>query len=213
MWVGIGGFSQTSNALEQIGTEVDCTHAGSPVVSAWYELVPAPSNPIRMTVRPGDVMAASVVLHSGRRVTLTLIDETRHRTFRKTIRASAVDATSAEWILEAPSECISATACQTLQLANFGTAQFGLALARSSTGHIGPIADPAWSATQITLSPHGRRYVSYSNHGSTAGGATPSSLDSTGSAFSVSYSQVAIQTNPFLGTRRAVDTRRGHIVH
>ena len=42
VWVGIGGYKPTSHALEQIGTEADCNAAGNTVVSAWYELVPAP---------------------------------------------------------------------------------------------------------------------------------------------------------------------------
>jgi hypothetical protein len=39
-WVGLGGASDTSQALEQIGTEADC-RAGKPAYSMWYELVPA----------------------------------------------------------------------------------------------------------------------------------------------------------------------------
>src|SRR5947209_25549 len=57
-WVGLGGFSATSRALEQIGTETDCNFAGDAVLSAWYELVPAPSTPIRLAVRPGDAVTA-----------------------------------------------------------------------------------------------------------------------------------------------------------
>src|SRR3954467_5115543 len=44
-WVGIGGATQESSALEQTGTEVDCS-SGSPVYSAWYELVPAAPVPV-----------------------------------------------------------------------------------------------------------------------------------------------------------------------
>ena len=53
-WVGIGGFSQNSQALEQIGTEADCKASGQRVISAWYEIVPAPSTPISIAVGPGD---------------------------------------------------------------------------------------------------------------------------------------------------------------
>src|SRR5664279_2400737 len=70
-WVGLGGFSASSQALEQIGTESDCTSSGRAVSSAWYELVPAPSRGIRMRVSPGDTMSASVTV-SGQRVTLVL---------------------------------------------------------------------------------------------------------------------------------------------
>ena len=44
-WVGIGGYSETSQDLEQIGTEVDCTASGRVNSTAWYELVPSPSAP------------------------------------------------------------------------------------------------------------------------------------------------------------------------
>ena len=49
VWVGLGGYDERSNALEQIGTETDCSASGRVVSSAWYELVPAPSRTIRMT--------------------------------------------------------------------------------------------------------------------------------------------------------------------
>ena len=50
--VGLGGSSASSQALEQIGTESDCTSLGRAVSSAWYELVPAPSRGIRMWGQP-----------------------------------------------------------------------------------------------------------------------------------------------------------------
>jgi hypothetical protein len=202
-WVGLGGNSETSNALEQIGTEVDCSTRGRQLMSAWYELVPAPSHPIRsMKLHAGDVMAASVVLGAGNAVTLTLADETTKAVFHRTFTASAIDDSSAEWILEAPSECIGPNACQTLPLANFSSATFALAQATESTGHTGPISDPAWSDTEITLAPHGRRYVGYRQHSSFAGGAVPGPLDATGSAFTVAFKRVAAETNPFLSVDR-----------
>jgi hypothetical protein len=75
IWVGLGGDSLNSNALEQIGTEVDCSAAGSVVSSAWHELVPAPPSNIRITVNPGDLISASVTV-VGHRVTLQLTDRT-----------------------------------------------------------------------------------------------------------------------------------------
>src|SRR5690242_19740126 len=61
MWLGLGGFSLTSNALEQTGTEADCDgHA--PHYAAWYELVPAPSHTLGLAVHPGDLMRAEVTV-------------------------------------------------------------------------------------------------------------------------------------------------------
>src|SRR3954447_18096695 len=51
-WVGLGGLDQSSQALEQIGTDADCTSGGRATYSAWYELVPAAAVDIRsLTVR------------------------------------------------------------------------------------------------------------------------------------------------------------------
>ena len=186
VWVGLGGFSASSQALEQIGTEVDCNAAGHTVSSTWYELVPSPSRTIRMTVKPGDAMRASVQA-VGHRVTLSLADRTRHTTFTKTVTAAAVDISSADWIVEAPSACVDAYQCRALPLADFGSVQFSGARAQTAAGRAGPISSSLWGTTKITLSPSpaGRRFVEYV----AAGEATPTPLADAGSAFAVDYSQ------------------------
>src|SRR5437764_362231 len=70
-WVGLGGFASSSQSLEQIGTELDCRASGRAIYSAWYELVPSLSRDIRMAVRPGDTLSASVTAR-GARITLKL---------------------------------------------------------------------------------------------------------------------------------------------
>src|SRR6476469_8273505 len=59
VWVGIGGYDDDSPALEQIGTEADCDRSGRAHYSTWYELVPDVSHSARLTVHPGDHLAAS----------------------------------------------------------------------------------------------------------------------------------------------------------
>ena len=55
IWVGLGGYSESSNDLEQAGTSADCGPNGSPSYYAWYELVPANSVTIKtLQVFPGD---------------------------------------------------------------------------------------------------------------------------------------------------------------
>ncbi len=172
-WVGIGGFSPSSAALEQIGTEADCDGYGRPVLSAWYELVPAPSTPISFTLSPGDVIDATVTV-KGHVVTMSLYDATRHHGVTKTLTARTVDTSSAEWIVEAPSDCNGTSSCQTLPLANFGTASFADAKAQSTKGRQGSIASSNWGYTKINLLPSGQRFVAYP--GRAAGTATASSL-------------------------------------
>jgi Peptidase A4 family len=210
-WVGLGGYNVTSNSLEQIGTEVDCTASGAVRSTAWYELVPAGSRAIRIAVQPGDAMRASVVV-VGHKVTVELRDATRHRTFVKTVRTKTVDVTSADWIAEAPSECISDGACATLPLADFGTATFNLAQVKTTTGRVGSISSPGWGFTKLRLLPGGKRFVVATNGGVSAGEAQPSSLSADGSQFSVSYSQIELKSNPFLAARQA-SVRDAHIVH
>ena len=47
-WVGLGGGGQQSDALEQIGTQADCTASGTATYYAWYELVP--SAPVKLAL-------------------------------------------------------------------------------------------------------------------------------------------------------------------
>ncbi len=188
-WVGLGGYSMNSTALEQIGTEADCTPQGAVVVSAWYQVNPY-AVPISMTVRPGDLMTASVVV-SGRRITLTLQDVTRSRTFSKVLAAGTVDVSSAEWIAEAPSQCFGQNACTILPLADFGTATFTASSAQTATGHIGSISDPAWGSTKVDLTPNGRRYAALGV--GTGIAAVTSGLRLGGTSFKVTYSRVTMQ--------------------
>jgi hypothetical protein len=210
-WVGLGGFSASSEALEQIGTESDCTSSGRAVSSAWYELVPAPSQGIRMRVSPGDSMFASVTV-SGQRATLVLENQTRLTTFRKTLRASPIDLSSAEWIVEAPSECVSANICRTLPLADFGSTKFVLAGTQTTSGGSGAISARSWDTTKIILSPSGRQFV-LNGGGTSVGAATPSGLTSGGSSFKVTFQSASVQANPIVRAAAASMMPGGYIVH
>ena len=185
-WLGLGGFHRSSRALEQIGTEADCSSRGRPFYLAWYEIVPAAPVTIPMTVRPGDSMSASVTVR-GRSTTVRLVDVTRGRQFVAHLRASRVDVASAEWVVEAPSACARAR-CRTLPLANFGSAGFSQTLATTTGGHRGTITDTAWTATAIALRADARgslggRFVSDSD----ANGATPGDPTPAGDGFTVTY--------------------------
>ncbi len=204
-WVGLGGFSESSNALEQTGTELDCGPAGKVISSAWFELVPAPARTIRLRVRPGDLMAAKVTV-TGSQVSVGLSDLTRHWTFTKTLHARQVDVSSAEWIVEAPSDCVSANSCQTLPLADFGSATFSFAHTVSASGVSGTISNPGWGVTRIRLRPAGTRFVSL--HGGVGLGATPLALRARGSSFEVVYSRLQARSGPMHVRRKFVQSAR-----
>ena len=210
-WVGLGGYSLRSNSLEQIGTEVDCSASGAIRSSAWYELVPAASRTIRLRVRPGDAMTAKVNV-TGHQVYVAVDDLTSGRSFHKTLRAGTLDISSAEWIAEAPAECIGENDCQTLPLADFGSAGFNVARARSTTGRVGSISDRGWDWTRLRLLPGGKRFVEAPQGGITAGESTPSLLSANGAEFTVSYSQVSVMAPPFMRARQA-SLSDGYLVH
>ncbi len=185
-WVGIGGSSDQSNALEQTGTQGDCTANGGTQYYAWYELVPSAPVQLGLAIHPGDHISAKVSV-SGSNVTVWLSDQTTGQSTTKNLQMSNPDTSSAEWIAEAPSQCDSSGSCQPLPLADFGTVQFSGASA-TANGHTGTIDDSAWGAAPIALGSNGTDFASLGSSGSTAG-ATPSSLSSGGSAFSVAWQQ------------------------
>jgi hypothetical protein len=188
-WVGLGGAGDT-DALEQTGTESNCSASGSASYYAWYELVPKAPVRVDLPVSAGDHIASKVTV-DGTSVSIWLSDETSGQTFSKTLTMSNPDTTSAEWIAEAPSQCDgSVSNCTPLPLTNFGSVQFTSASATDTNGHTGPISDPEWAATAVTLSPNagsmGFEGASFTSAGD-SGGATPSALADNGAAFSVSY--------------------------
>jgi hypothetical protein len=198
-WVGIGGYAKGSRAVEQAGTESDCNAAGHARYYAWYELVPAASRRVSLRVRPGDLVRGrvDVVAH---RVTVTLDNASERHALQHSQRASSVDTTSADWIVETPSRCTAPNRCRTLPLAHFHRASFSSAHAVSSTGHGGAIAGSRWQATRIVLTPTARRSIS--GRGSSAvGGAAPSALRRSATAFSVSYGSGAQAQRRHSGTR------------
>jgi hypothetical protein len=170
-WVGLGGFSDTSQGLEQIGTESDCTAGGRATYGVWYELVPDASVPVKLKVFPGNRISANVTVN-GQLVIVNLKNLTRKTSFTKRLFMSSPDVSSAEWIAEAPSACTSSGDCRALPLANFGTVAFTSAKALAA-GHGGTIVDAAWDATAIELQ-------SFT-------GAVPSELSTDGGSFSVTW--------------------------
>jgi len=119
-WVGLDGYS--SSTVEQTGTDSDCV-GKNPSYYAWYEFYPHPSFEITsLSIKPGDVMEATVV-YKGGAFTVTIVDKTTGKAFRKSSTVSGAKRSSAEWIAEAP--CCTAGG-GILPLADYGTVLFGL---------------------------------------------------------------------------------------
>ncbi|MGD0980049.1 MAG: G1 family glutamic endopeptidase [Solirubrobacteraceae bacterium] len=187
-WVGLGGYKQTSKALEQVGSEADCTASGQVSYYAWYEYVPQGPNTIgRIAVSPGDEITATVTV-KGERATVTLTDLTTGATFKHTrkMRSPKPDVSAAEWIAEAPSACTN-NRCTPLTLTNFGSLTFTNATATSvgtDGRQTGVIDDSDWIYGAIDLESTNSRGRFNQNEPSEA---TTGTLAATGDSFSVTY--------------------------
>ena len=209
-WVGLGGGSQGSQALEQTGTQADCTASGSANYFAWYELVPNAPVELSLPIHAGDHVSAQVRVE-GNSVTIYLIDHTTGGTFDKTLQFNNPDTSTAEWVAEAPSQCQggpSAGDCTPLPLADFGTVNFTGAAA-TSDGQTGGIENSNWTAEPLALDSSAADSsggysdpTSYTTGGSDAA-AAPSNLSGTG-AFSVTYSANGLSSGS--GSSSASDT-------
>jgi hypothetical protein len=206
-WIGLGGSGQSqTEALEQDGTEVDCSANGTPSYFAWYELVPAAPVKVDLAIHPGDHISSKVSV-SGHAVTMYLDNETTGQSFTKTLQMSNTpDTTSAEWIAEAPSTCTQgASNCTPLPLTDFGKVQFFNSTATSTDGHTGSISDPEWNAAAVSLSPDGGSDGGFSSQfastsSDSTAGATPSSLSSDGSSFTVAWADESTSTPTSVGS-------------
>jgi len=197
VWVGLGGYRESSTALEQIGTEADCSRSGKASYSTWYELIPAAPVSLALKSRPGDHMVASVTV-KGHEATLRLRDLTTGTRYSLTRAVSALDTSSAEWIVEAPSTCLSASSCETLPLSDFDAVSFSSTSA-TIDGRTAPVLAPYWSDVELELrqgagraDDQGWRHAGAESAAALVA-ATPSTLSGTQGAFSVSWQEQPLQ--------------------
>lgn len=177
-WVGIGGV--TSSDLLQIGTQAIANSSGNISYQAWYEMLPANSKAISITVSPGDSITAYISQQPGGQWFLNLRDNTNGQNFQVLVSYNS-SLSSAEWIEEMPSSGNSF-----FPLDNFGTVQF--------TG--GQVIQ---NGTAMDISQTGANSVTMINNSGQSLTAV-SALNADGASFSISRTQVspsvAVQTVP-----------------
>jgi hypothetical protein len=130
-WVGIDG--DTSNTVEQIGTDSDCRN-GSPVYYAWYEMYPKSLVTVPMTARPGDSFTGEVSYSPSGAFILKLTDNTTRASYQTSQSSKKPQRASVEWIIEGPSSGL---------LSTFGSVLFSGASAtiNNRTGNLGSFAN------------------------------------------------------------------------
>lgn len=143
-WVGMDGYA--SSTVEQIGTEHNYQH--QQVNSAWFEMYPAGSYTINgFPLNPGDVISASVVYSGNYIFTLTLYNDTHDVAFvvpTSYTRSTTALRSSAEWVIEAPSENT------VLPLADFQTGYMWGCQANIN-GTLASIGNGSWQNTAIEM--------------------------------------------------------------
>ncbi|TME93721.1 MAG: hypothetical protein E6I40_09470 [Chloroflexi bacterium] len=115
-WVGIGGM--TSTDLIQAGTQTMVSGRGGAQYEAWIELLPRSSQPVPLSVSPGDTVTVSITQQGDGRWLIAMRNDTTGRTYSTTV-TYASSTSSAEWIQEAPS-----AGRRVIPLDDFGTLQF-----------------------------------------------------------------------------------------
>jgi Peptidase A4 family len=147
---------------------------GVPHYYAWFEMYPAFPVNLSMSIHPGDAIAASVAASDTGDFTLSITNTTTAESFTTTRALPRAARSSAEWIVEAPSSS------GVLPLAPFTPVTFTEASFAVDGGTAGPISSAP--NVQITMAnPSGAK-------------ATPSTLDSTGTSFTVKFSAPAPAT-------------------
>ena len=118
-WVGLGG--QMDPRLAQIGTDSFAQSGAAPVYDTWYEMYRKPSvelDPNVISVRPGDLVTASVIETSHGRFRLVLVNHTTHQRFAVAQTGLGVATTAGAVIAELPASSYK------LALAHFGSVAF-----------------------------------------------------------------------------------------
>jgi hypothetical protein len=139
-------------------------------------------------VSPGDRITAAVAVE-GHKVVLSMRNRTHGTRFSKVqTLGQELDATSAEWIAEAPERCNSAVACTAVPLTRFGGVTF-TDIAATANAHPGTLSDSTWTATPIELiADAGNGSVFDSGDPLGPGvGAVPGPLSADGRSFGVSW--------------------------
>jgi Peptidase A4 family len=203
VWVGIGGYA--SRDQEEVGTDSNCSAKGKPIYYAWFELVPYLSYrafpSIKSKVDPGDTMTGLVQILSPTLVKLQLHNRTKGWTFSRKITFSSQDTSTADWVVEAPANCIKYS-CYQASLANFGqvTMRKISAVGRGTTG---TLRDPRWKVIPVKLVPSKLIVPTISDSATAAGpggkrgqakspaGSTPGPVSPDGTSFKLRWVKVA----------------------
>ena len=183
-WVGLGGSNPGVPTLEQTGTASECSSSGSSTYHAWYEIVPGSPVAAGVKISPGDTITASVnIVANGTTAIFQIKNRTTKRAFTTHVAlTSPPDVSSADWIVEAPTECAQSV-CLPVPLQWFKPISFSR-VAALGNGIGGTLTHLAWIPDRLELVPSTVLASSPSNAGAGAGAVT-TGLTPDGGSFEV----------------------------
>lgn len=198
VWIGLGGY--TTKNQEEVGTDSNCSAKNKPTYYAWFELVPYIAYPVPSndTVQAGDTITGTVNILSPTLVQLEIQNQTRNWDFTRTITFSSQDTSTAEWISEAPAQCLRFV-CKEANLANFGSVTMRN-ISAVGNGATGALNNPSWTTIPIQLVPTKLSIPSLADEqtqappkakASSPAGATPGPPSPDGSSFGITWVPVA----------------------
>lgn len=180
-WVGIGGVS--SKDLIQAGTMAITDNSNQVSYEAWFEILPADSETVPLSVNPGDSVTVSLNETSQNQWTVSFRDNTTGQSYQTTVSYVSSNS-SAEWIEEMPTGTSGF-----IPLDNFGSVAFSNAFAVSNGS---PLTPQSMDASPITLLTGGNTAL-----------AIPSALGSDGASFTVTRTSAAVtNVSPNVRTMR-----------
>lgn len=173
-FVGMDGYSLSSETIENIGTASFCNGTHSEYF-AWYTLGKTGVVITGFSVKTGDVISASVT-YAGSEFTVEIYNITQGTFFSKSKAVSAAQRSSAEWILGRDTSLP--------PLMDFGKVSSGFDYTSitdtnwaSDSSVSGPISDFGSKVVKITMF----------NSGTGITYATPTALSTDGSSFTVNW--------------------------
>ncbi|MGE5298263.1 MAG: G1 family glutamic endopeptidase [Acidobacteriaceae bacterium] len=181
-WVGIGGV--LTHDLIQAGTQAIAYESGKVQYQAWYETLPQVSQPIPLSIKPGDSVTVTLTQTNSAEWSLVFNNDTTNRNFSTTLNYRS-SLSSAEWMEEMPSTI----ANNFIPLNNFGTINFTSGWAMKDGDKVN-IRDSSAQAVSMN-----------DGYGNLL--AAPSVFNSTGTGFSVVQAEnlpnsaISSNTSPF----------------
>jgi hypothetical protein len=151
-WVGLDGFVGTPDSAEQVGVAANCTARGRAKYHAWFAMYPRARTPLRVSVRPGDSVTASVHYdRSTARFTLSLTDSTTggHARARAACPPGVRCPRDSAEIITSALTAGSGGGLTIRPLADYGAVSFTSIVITDRSGDHGSVRSAHWGATRI----------------------------------------------------------------